>query len=151
MIDGKNFFDQPVKNTKITYENFRKIVTGQGDHYTTDCLLDYSFFINSYKVIAIDLSKKQELDADTRAIQQINFTAILDRGNNTSFFFILKEVKKLFWTFHKELLRLSLNMIVNPNDETNFPHKLLLTNRQVANPRKVFAKKLSYEKLNYLR
>ena len=42
-------------------------------------------------------------------------------------------------------------MIVNPNDETNFPHKLLLTNRQVANPRKVFAKKLSYEKLNYLR
>ena len=102
-------------------------------------------------MIVIDLSKKQELDADPRAIQQINFTAILDRGNNTSFFFILKEVKKLFWTFHKELLRLSLNMIVNPNDKTNFPHKLLLTNRQVANPRKVFAKKLSYEKLNYLR
>ena len=91
MIDGKNFFDQPVKNTKITYENFRKIVTGQGDHYTTDCLLDYSFFINSYKVIAIDLSKKQELDADPRAIQQINFTAILDRGNNTSFFSFLKK------------------------------------------------------------
>ena len=42
MIDGKIFFDQPVKNTKITYENFRKIVTGQGDHYTTDCLLDFS-------------------------------------------------------------------------------------------------------------
>ena len=41
MIDGKNFFCQPVKNDKITYENIRKIATGQGDDYTTGCLLDY--------------------------------------------------------------------------------------------------------------
>ena len=44
MIDGKNFFDQPVKNNKITYENIRKIATGQGDDYTTGCLLYYLYF-----------------------------------------------------------------------------------------------------------
>ena len=40
MIDGKNFFDQPIKNGKVTYENIRKNATGQGDDYKTDCLLD---------------------------------------------------------------------------------------------------------------
>ena len=44
MIDGKNVFDQPVKNDKVTYENIRKIATGQGDDYTTGCLLDYIYF-----------------------------------------------------------------------------------------------------------
>ena len=40
MFDGKNFFDQPVKNIKVTYENITKIATGQGDYYKTGCLLD---------------------------------------------------------------------------------------------------------------
>ena len=75
IIDGKNFFDQPVKNNKITYENIRKIATGQGDGYTTGCLLDYAYFRDSYKLIAIDSSEQQALDADPRAIKQINFTA----------------------------------------------------------------------------
>ena len=75
MIDGKNFFDQPVKNDKVTYENIRKITIGQGDDYTTGCLLDYTYFKKYYKMIAIDLSRQQALDADPRAIQQINFTA----------------------------------------------------------------------------
>ena len=51
-----------------TYKNIRKVVAGQGDDYTTGCLLDYSYFKNYYKVIAIDLSKQQALDADPRAI-----------------------------------------------------------------------------------
>ena len=72
MIDGKNFFDQPIKNDKITYNNIRKIATGQGDDYTTGCLLDYVYFKKNYKIIAIDLSKQEALDADPRAIQQIN-------------------------------------------------------------------------------
>ena len=80
MIDGKNFFDQPVKNDKVTYENIRKITIGQGDDYTTGCLLDYTYFKKYYKIIAIDLSRQQVLDADPRAIQQINFTANLDRA-----------------------------------------------------------------------
>ena len=58
MIDGKNFFDQPVKNDKVTYENIRKITIGQGDDYTTGCLLDYTYFKKYYKMIAVDLSKQ---------------------------------------------------------------------------------------------
>ena len=51
-----------------TYDNIQKIATGQGDDYTTGCLLDYNYFNNYYKMIAIDLSKQQEFDADPRAI-----------------------------------------------------------------------------------
>ena len=94
MINGENFFDQPIKNNKVTYENIRKITTGQGDDYTTGCLLDYSYFADTYKMIAVDLSKQQALDADPRAIQQINFTANLDRAGNTRVYFILEEAKE---------------------------------------------------------
>ena len=69
MINGKNFFDQPVKNNETTYENIRKIATGQGDDYIIGCLLDYIYFTNYYKMIAVDLRKKQALDADLKAIQ----------------------------------------------------------------------------------
>ena len=82
MIEGKNF-DHPIKNNKITYENIRKIATGQGDDYTTSCLLDYAYFRNVYRTIAIDLSKQQALDSDRKAIQQINFTANFERAGNT--------------------------------------------------------------------
>ena len=44
MIDGRNFFDQAIKNDIKTFENIRKITTGQGDDYTTGCLLDYNHF-----------------------------------------------------------------------------------------------------------
>ena len=99
MIDGKNFFDQPVKNDKVTYENIRKISTGQGDDYTTGCLLDYTYFKKYYKMIAVDLSKQQALDADPKAIQQINFASNLDREGNTWFCFILEEAKKTVFEF----------------------------------------------------
>ena len=69
MINGENVFDQPIKNNKVTYENIRKIATGQGDDYTTGCLLDYLYFADTYKMIAVDLSKQQALDPDPRAIQ----------------------------------------------------------------------------------
>ena len=49
MIDGKNFFDQPIKNDKVTYENIRKIAISQGDDYTTGCLLDCVYFKNIIK------------------------------------------------------------------------------------------------------
>ena len=99
MIDGKNVFDQPVKNDKVTYENIRKITIGQGDDYTTGCLLDYTYFKKYYKMIAIDLSKQQALDADPRAIQQINFTANLGRAGNTRIYFILDEAKETVLDF----------------------------------------------------
>ena len=47
MINGENFFDQPIKNNKITYDNIRKIAIGQGDDYTTGCLLDYPYFTDT--------------------------------------------------------------------------------------------------------
>ena len=94
MIDGKNVFDQPINSNNKTYENIRKIATGQGDGYTTGCLLDYPYFKDHYKMIALDLSKQQALDADPRAIQQINFTANLDRAGNTTMFFIIEEAKE---------------------------------------------------------
>ena len=99
MIDGKNFFDQPINSDLKTYENILKIATGQGDDYTIGCLLDYSYFKENYQVIAIDLSKQQVLDADLRAIQQINFTANSDRAGNTTMFFIVEEAKETVLDF----------------------------------------------------
>ena len=80
MIDGRNFFDQPINSDLKTYENIRKIATGQGDDYTTGCLLDYSYFKDYYKMIAIDSGKQQVFDADPRATQQINFIANFRRS-----------------------------------------------------------------------
>ena len=64
----------PVKNDIRTYDNIRKIATSQGDDCTTGCFLNYTYFKDYYKMIAIDLSKQQALDADPETIQQINFT-----------------------------------------------------------------------------
>ena len=99
MIDGKNFFDKPINSNIKTYGNIRKIATGQGDDYTTGCLLDYSYFKDHYQIIAIDLSKQQALDADRRAIQQINFMANLGRAGNTTMFFIIEEAKETVLDF----------------------------------------------------
>ena len=99
MINGENFFHQPIKNKKTTYENIRKFATGQGDDYTTGCLLDYPYLLDTYKMIGVDLSKQQALDADPRAIQQTNFTANLDRAGNTRVYIILEEAKETILDF----------------------------------------------------
>ena len=83
----------------MTYENIRKIATDQGDDYTTGCFLDYPYSKDSYKMVAVDLSKQPALDADPRAIQQINFTANLDRAGNTRIYFILEEAKETILNF----------------------------------------------------
>ena len=58
VINGENFFDQPIKDNKVKYENIRKIATGKGHDYTTGCLLDYTYFRDNYKMIAVDLSRQ---------------------------------------------------------------------------------------------
>ena len=74
-----------------------KIAPGQGDDYTTGCLLDYNYFNKHYKMIAIDLSKQQALDADPKAIQQMNFTGNLERDIEVQqCFSLLKKQKKPF-------------------------------------------------------
>ena len=99
MIDGKNVSDQPINSDLKTYENIRKIATGQGDDHMTGCLLDYSYCKDYYKMIAIDLSKQQVVDTDPRVLQQINFTANLDRAGNTTLFFIIDETKETVLDF----------------------------------------------------
>ena len=101
MIDCIKFFDQPINSMNKTYENIRKIATGKGDDYTTGCLLDYPYFKKNYKMIAIDLSRQNVLDANPRAIQQINFTAKLDRLEIQQYSLLLKKQKKLFLNFHR--------------------------------------------------
>ena len=99
MADGRNFFDEAINSMSKTYENIRKIATGKGDNYTTGCLLDYPYFKENYKMITIDLSRQNELDADPRAINQINFTANLDRAGHKTIFFIIEEAEKAIFEF----------------------------------------------------
>ena len=101
MIDGRNFFDQPIKNDLKTYDNIRKIATGQGDDYTTACLQDYPYFKKYYKLIAIHLSKEQKLDTDPKAIEQINFTGNLNRAESATLFFIIEDAKETDLDFSK--------------------------------------------------
>ena len=93
MIDWRNSFDQPIRNNIKTYENSRKVVTGQKDYFTASCLLDYPYFNENYKLVAIYLSKQKALDADPKAIQQINFTE--------NFWIFGGSKKKIFQIFHK--------------------------------------------------
>ena len=69
------------------------------EKFAAGCLLNYQYINDTYKMIAVDLSKQQALDADPKAIQQINFFANLDRAGNTSFYFILKEAKETILDF----------------------------------------------------
>ena len=105
MIDGRNFFDQPIKNDLKTYDNIRKIAAGQGDDYTTGCSLDYPYFQKYFKLISIYLSKQQKLDADPKAIQQINFTGNLDRAEGATMLFIIEEVKETVLDFSKRTVK----------------------------------------------
>ena len=59
IINGENFYDQPIDSDIKRYEEIRKVVTGQGEDYTTGCLLEYEYIKNHYKLIAVDLSRKK--------------------------------------------------------------------------------------------
>ena len=80
--------------------------TGQGDECTTGYLLDYLYFKKYYKLIAIDLSKQQKLDADPKAIKQIHFTGNLDRAGGARMYFIIKEAKETILGFTKGVVKL---------------------------------------------
>ena len=103
MIDGQNFFDQPVGNNLITYDSIQKIAKVQGDDYTVGYLLDYIYFKNYHKMIAIDLSKQQALDADPKTIQLINFTENLER--QVTIFFIIEKAKETALDFSQGTLK----------------------------------------------
>ena len=104
MIDGRNFFDQPVRSYLITYYNIQKIATGQRDDCTTGCLLEYNYFKIYYKMITIDLSKQEAFDTDPKTIQQIDFTGNLE--NNAVIFFIVEKAKETVLDFSQETVKL---------------------------------------------
>ena len=83
LIDGRNFYDQPINDKIKQYDEVRKVSTGYADDYTTGCLLDYAYFKDNYRLIAVDLSKQKALDADPRAIEQIVFQGVVGEANNT--------------------------------------------------------------------
>ena len=98
VIDEKKLFDQPVKSDKRTYD-IKKIATAQGNDYTVGCLLDYLYFKDHYKIIVIDLSKQQALDANPKVIQQIDITGNLNSKAGATMFFIIEEAEEIFLDF----------------------------------------------------
>ena len=78
VINGRNFYDNPIESDTEKYRELKKVMIGKGEDYTTGSLLDYDYFNKHYKLVAVDLSKQKELDADPRAIQQIEFKYMLE-------------------------------------------------------------------------
>ena len=93
LIDGKSFFEVPVKNKEEAYEAI--IEMSKNNDYTTDNLLDYEYFKDHYKLIAIELSKQIELE-NPDLKQQINFIGRLQENNATIFFIIEKKEETIF-------------------------------------------------------
>ena len=99
LIDGRNFYDQPINDSIRKYDEIRKIATRKGDNCATGYLLDYDYFKKNYQLIAVDLSKQRELDADPRAIQQIEFIGMLKTRSDV--FTILEKSKETTLEFYK--------------------------------------------------
>ena len=84
IIDGRNFYDNPIESDIEKYRELKKVMIGKGEDYTTGSLLDFNYFDKHYKLVSVDLSKQKELDADPRAIQQIEFKYML--GTNSTIY-----------------------------------------------------------------
>ena len=104
LIDGRNFYDQPINDLVKQYDEIRKTATGQGDDYTTGCLLDYRYFKDHYNLIAVDLSKQNELDSDSRVVQQIEFYWLLKTTSQVCT--VLEKSKETMLEFYKRTAKL---------------------------------------------
>ena len=99
LINGRNFYDQPMNDLIKQYDKIKKTATGQGDDYATQCLLDYQYFKDHYQLVAVDLSKQKELDADSRAMQQIEFYGLLK--TNSQVCTVIEKSKETPLKFYK--------------------------------------------------
>ena len=99
IIDGRNFYDNPIENDAEKYRELKKVMIGKGEDYTTGSLQDYSCFTKYYKLVAVDLSKQKELDADPRAIQQIEFEYMI--GTTSTIYWVLENSKETILEFYK--------------------------------------------------
>ena len=109
IIDGQNFYDNPVESDIEKYRELKKVMIGKGEDYTTGSLLDYNYFKKHYKLVAVDLSKQKELDADPRAIQQIEFKYML--GTNSTIYWVLEKSKETILKFYKGTVKVYYNKI----------------------------------------
>ena len=98
-IDGRNFYDNPIESDVKKYRELKRVMMGKGEDYTTGSLLDYDYFKKHYKLVAVDLSKQKELDADPRAIQQIEFKYMLE--TNSTIYWVLENSKETILEFYK--------------------------------------------------
>ena len=99
IIDGRNFYDNPIENNSEKYRELKKVMIGKGEDYTTGSLLDCNYFIKHYKLVAVDLSKQKELDVDPRAIHQIEFKNTLE--TNSTIYWVLEKSKETISEFYK--------------------------------------------------
>ena len=99
IIDGRNFYDNPIESDIEKYRELKKVMTGKGEDYTTGSLLDFDYFKKHHKLVAVDLSKQKELDADPRAIQQIEFKYMLEA--NSTIYWVLEKSKETILEFYK--------------------------------------------------
>ena len=99
VIDGRNFYGNPIESDIEKYRELKKVMIGKGEDYTTGSLLDYSYFLKHYKLIAVDLSKQKELDPDPRTIQQIEFKYML--RTDSTIYWVLEKSKETILEFYK--------------------------------------------------
>ena len=104
IIDGRNFYDNPIESDIEKYRELKKVMIGKGEDYTTESLLDYDYFKKNYKLVAVDLSKQKDLDADPRAIQQIEFKYMLE--TNSTIYWVLEKSKETILEFYKGTVKI---------------------------------------------
>ena len=97
IIDGRNFYANPIESDTEKYRELKRVMIGKGEDYTTGSLLDYDYFKKHYKLVAVDLSKQKELDADPRAIQQIEFKYMLE--TDSTIYWVLEKSKETILEF----------------------------------------------------
>ena len=104
IIDGRNFYDNPIESNMEKYRELKKVMIGKGEDYTTGSLLDYNYSLkHKHKLVAVDLSKQKELDADPRAIQQIEFKYML--GTDSTTYWVLEKSKETILEFYKGAIK----------------------------------------------
>ena len=99
LIDGRNFYGQPISDKITKHNKLIKLTTGKSEDYATGCLLDYQYYKDHYSIIACDLSRQKPLDADPRSIQQIEITFMGDTASQI--LTILEKSKETILEFYK--------------------------------------------------
>ena len=94
-----DFYDNPSESDIKKYRESKKVMIGKEEDNTTGSLFGFNYFDKHYKLVAVDLSKQKELDADPRAIQQIEFKYML--RTNSTIYWVLEKSKETISEFDK--------------------------------------------------